>query len=77
MFVTNQNGVVKRMTGHGQHSGTAATVVPTQIRMAGMSSQTTSIQSLNMISYNAITANTLGGAFTAGTYVNVWARNDD
>jgi len=65
------------MTGHGLWGGTVPTAVPTQMRMAGLSSQTTSIQTLNMISYNGITGNTLGGAFSAGTYVNVWGRNDD
>lgn len=77
MFITNQNGVIKRMWGQGQHSGTAATTVPTQIQLAGLSSQTTLIQVINMVSYNAITGNVLGGAFTAGTFVNVWGRNDD
>lgn len=77
MYIDNQNGVVKRMTGHGQHSGTAPTVVPTQMRLAGMSSQTTLIQTLVMTSYNAITGNVLGGTLNAGTYVNVWGRNDD
>jgi hypothetical protein len=77
MYIDNQNGVLKRMTGHGQHSGTAPTVVPTQMRMAGMSSQTTLIQTLVMTSYNAITGNVLGGTFNAGTFVNVWGRNDD
>jgi hypothetical protein len=77
MFITNQNGVVKYMTGHGLWGGTAPTTAPTAMTMNGLSSQTTLIQTLNLVSYNAITVNTLGGAFSAGTYVNVWGRNDD
>jgi hypothetical protein len=77
IFIDNQSGGVKRATGHGLTGGTAPTTPPTQIRLAGMSSQTTLIQSLNMVSYNAITGNVLGGAFTAGTAITLWGRNDD
>ena len=77
MFIDNANGGIKRMTGHGITGGTAPTVVPTLMQMGGMSSQTTLIQSLNMVSYNAITGNVLGGAFTAGTAITLWGRNDD
>lgn len=77
IFIDNASGGVKRATGHGLTGGTAPTIPPTQIRLAGMSSQTTLIQSLNMVSYNAITGNVLGGAFTAGTNITLWGRNDD
>lgn len=77
MFIDNQNGGIKRMTGNGITGGTAPTVVPTLMQMGGMSSQTTLIQSINMVSYNAITGNVLGGAFTAGTNITLWGRNDD
>ena len=77
MFITNQSGVVKRMTGHGEWGGTAPITPPTALTMNGLSSQTTLIQTLNMISYNAITVNTLGATFNAGTFVNVWGRDDD
>jgi hypothetical protein len=77
IFIDNASGGVKRATGHGLTGGTAPTTAPTQIRLAGMSSQTTLIQSINMVSYNAITGNALGGAFTAGTNITLWGRNDD
>ena len=77
LFVENTRGVVKRATGHGQYGGTAPTVVPTQVRIEGMSSQTTLIQTLVMTSYTLATGNVIGGTMNAGTFVNVWGRNDD
>jgi hypothetical protein len=77
LFVENTSGVVKRATGHGQYGGTAPTVVPTQVRIEGMSSQTTLIQTLVMTSYTLATGNVIGGTMNAGTFVNVWGRNDD
>ena len=77
MFIDNLNGGIKRMRGHGITGGTAPTAVPTIMQMGGMSSQTTLIQVINMVSYSAITGNTLGGAFTAGTNITLWGRNND
>jgi len=77
MFIDNLNGGIKRMTGNGITGGTAPTAVPTLMQMGGMSSQTTLIQVINMVSYSAITGNTLGGAFTAGTNITLWGRNND
>jgi hypothetical protein len=77
LHVSNINGVLKRATGHGQYGGTAPTTVPTQVRIAGMSSQTTLIQTLVMTSYTLATGNVIGGTMNAGTFVNVWGRNDD
>lgn len=77
LYVCNKSGVVKRATGHGQYGGTAPTTVPTQVRIAGMSSQTTLIQTLVMTSYTLATGNVIGGTMNAGTFVNVWGRNDD
>jgi hypothetical protein len=77
MFIDNANGGIKRMTGHGITGGTAPTAVPTMMQMGGMSSQTTLIQVIRMVSYNAITGNVLGGAFNAGTTIILWGRNDD
>ena len=77
LHVSNISGVVKRATGHGQYGGTAPTTVPTQVRIEGMSSQTTLIQTLVMTSYTLATGNVIGGTMNAGTFVNVWGRNDD
>jgi hypothetical protein len=77
LHVSNISGVVKRATGHGQYGGTAPTTVPTQVRIEGMSSQTTLIQTLVMTSYTLATGNVIGGSMNAGTFVNVWGRNDD
>jgi hypothetical protein len=77
LFVENTSGVLKRATGHGQYGGTAPTTVPTQVRIEGMSSQTTLIQTLVMTSYTLATGNVIGGTMNAGTFVNVWGRNDD
>jgi hypothetical protein len=79
MFISNIASVVKRMTGHGQHSGTAATVVPTQMRMAGMMSDATnSIQQMELANYALITGTAISAlTFNAGTYFNVWGRNTD
>jgi hypothetical protein len=79
MWIDNQASVVKRMTGHGQHSGTAPTVVPTQMRMEGMWSDTTNlIQSVEMAVYAAVTGTTVAATtFAAGTFFNVWGRNNN
>ena len=77
LHVSNISGVVKRATGHGQYGGTAPTTVPTQVRIEGMSSQTTLIQTLVMTSYTLATGNVIGGTLNAGTFVNVWCRKDD
>ena len=77
LFVENTSGVVKRATGQGQYGGTAPTTVPTSVRIDGMSSQTTLIQTLVMTSYTLATGNVIGGTMNAGTFVNVWGRNDD
>jgi hypothetical protein len=79
MYVDNQAAVVKRMSGHGQHSGTAPTVVPTQMRMEGMFNDTTNlINKAELASYAAITGSAISAiTFNAGTFLNVWGRNDD
>lgn len=79
MYVQNTAGVVKRMTGHGQHSGTAPTVVPTQMRMAGMFNDATNlINKAELAVYDAITGAAISATtFNAGTFLNVWGRNDD
>lgn len=79
MYIMNVANQVKRMTGHGQHSGTAPTTVPIQMRMAGMYNNTTSlINSIGFVNYDNITATVVSPrTFNAGTYINVWGRNDD
>jgi hypothetical protein len=77
MFITNRAGQIKRMTGHGQHSGTAPTVVPTNILHNGLNSVTTQLDRLRLTSFSAITGNTVGSNLNAGTLFNVWGRNDD
>lgn len=79
MYVDNQAAVVKRMSGHGQHSGTAPTTVPTQMRMEGMFNDTTNlVNKAELAVYAAITGAAISATtFNAGTYLNVWGRNDD
>lgn len=79
MWIDNQTAIVKRMSGHGQHSGTAPTTVPTQMRMEGLWNNTSAlINSVEMAVYDTITATTVSTTtFAAGTYFNVWGRNDN
>lgn len=78
MFITNQAAQVKRMTGNGQYAGTAPTVVPTMIQHAGMYNNTaTLVQQMSFVSFATITTNVIGATFNAGTYFNVWGRNND
>lgn len=79
MFVDNVASVVKRMTGHGLHSGTAPTVVPTGMTFNGLFNDSTNlINKAELAVYAAITGATISATtFNAGTYLNVWGRNDD
>jgi len=78
MFITNQAAQVKRMVGSGQYAGTAPTVVPTMIQHAGMYNNTaTLVQQMSFVSFATITTNVIGATFNAGTYFNVWGRNND
>lgn len=79
MFVSNVATVVKRMTGHGLHSGTAPTTVPTAMKMDGLFNDTTNlINKAELAVYAAITGTAISSTtFNAGTYLNVWGRNDD
>ena len=78
MFINNQATFVKRMIGNGQYAGTAPTTVPTMIQHAGMyNNSATSIQQMSFVSFATITTNVIGAAFNAGTYFNVWGRNND
>lgn len=78
MFIDNQQAVVKRMVGHGMYAGTAPSVVPTQIQMAGMFNDTTNlINKIEMACYDTITTTTVSAnTFNAGTYFNVYGRNN-
>lgn len=79
MWVDNVATVVKRMSGHGQHSGTAPTTVPTQMRMEGLFNDTSNlINQAELAVYDAITGATISTTtFNAGTFLNVWGRNDN
>jgi hypothetical protein len=79
MYVKNVAGAVKRMWGQGNHAGTAATVVPLQMQFAGlMSDATNAINKAELAVYDAITGATISTrTLNAGTYLNVWGRNDD
>lgn len=79
MFVKNVAGEVKRMTGHGNHAGTAPTTVPTMMRMDGLFNDTTNlINKARLTVYDVLTGATVSSrTFNAGTYINVWGRNDD
>lgn len=79
MFVKNVASAVKLMTGHGQHSGTPPTVVPTGMLMNGSFNDTTNlINKVELAVYAAITGTAISAiTFNAGTFVNVWGRNND
>lgn len=79
MKVKNVAAEVKSMTGIGNHSGTAATVVPIAMKMDGLMSDATNlINKAEMAVYAAITGAAISAqTFNAGTYLAVWGRNDD
>lgn len=80
MFITNQATKVKRMSGHGNWGGTAPTAVPTTVVHDGLyNNVTNSIQQICMANYLTAVATTVSTTITltAGTFVNVWGRNDD
>lgn len=79
MFVKNVAAAVKLMTGHGQHSGTAPTVVPIGMTMNGMFNDTTNlINKAELAVYAAITGAAISATtFNSGTFLNVWGRNND
>jgi hypothetical protein len=77
MFVHNIAADVKRMTGHGQYAGTAATVAPTLIEHAGNFTDATNlINKAELAVYDALTGTTISTTtFNSGTFLNVWGRN--
>lgn len=79
MFVKNVAAEIKTMVGNGNSAGTAATVVPRSMRMAGLFNDATNpINKAELAVYDTITATTVSATtFTAGTYLNVWGRNDN
>lgn len=79
MWVQNTASVVKRMSGHGQHAGTAPTVPPTQMRMEGLYNNTsTVINQAELAVYDAITGAAISTrTFNSGTFLNCWGRNAD
>jgi hypothetical protein len=79
IFVKNDPAAVKSMTGFGNNAGTAATAVPKAMLFDGLFSDTTnSIQQAELASYAAITGATIGTrTFNAGTYLNVWGKNNN
>jgi hypothetical protein len=79
MFVKNVAAEIKTMVGNGNSAGTAATVVPKSMRMAGLFSDATNlINKAELAVYDTITATTISTAtFNAGTYLNAWGRNDN
>jgi hypothetical protein len=79
MYVQNVAASVKNMHGEGGYGGTAATVVPTQMKFAGLMSDATNlINKAELAVYAAITGATISSTtFNAGTWLNVWGRNDD
>lgn len=79
MYVKNIAAAIKRMTGTGNHSGTAPTTVPTSMLMNGLFNDTTNlIQKAELCVYDTITATTVSATtMNAGTYLNVWGRNAD
>lgn len=78
MFVKNVAGQVKRMWGHGNHAGTAATAVPLQMLFGGlMSDATNAINKAELAVYAAITGAAISAiTFTSAT-LNVWGRHAD
>lgn len=78
MFVKNVAGQVKRMWGHGNHAGTAATAVPLQMLFGGlMSDATNAINKAELAVYAAITGAVISAiTFTSAT-LNVWGRHAD
>lgn len=79
MWITNQTAKVKRMNGVGQHAGTAPTVAPLTMQWAGMWNNTSAlINSASLVVYDTLTATTVSArTFNAGTFLNVWGRNND
>lgn len=79
MRVQNVAASIKRMEGAGQYAGTAATTAPSGIVLWGNFNDTTNL--INKAELAVYTDNTTtvvsGVTFNAGTYINVWGRNDD
>lgn len=60
--------------------GTAPSVMPTTVIHDGLyNNVTNSIQQICMVNYTTAVINTVsvGSQLVAGTFVNVWGRNDD
>lgn len=79
VFVNNQASFVKRMEYHGASGGTAPTVAPNNNMATGLFNDTTnSVQKAELAVYNSITGATISTTtFNAGTYLNVWGRNNN
>jgi hypothetical protein len=79
MFVKNVATDIKTMTGQGNYGGTAPTVVPTSIIYNGLfNDSTNSIQQAELGVYSALTSTTISTTtMNAGSYLNVWGRNDN
>lgn len=79
MRIQNVASLIKRMEGSGQYAGTAATTAPTMLQMSGNFNDTTNlINKAELAVYDTLAATTISGnTFNAGTYINVWGRNDN
>ena len=81
MFINNQMAFAKSMRGIGMHDALlpVASAVPTQMSFAGTYVNVAAlIQSAKLVNYDAITGNVVSAkTFNAGTYLNVWGKNND
>lgn len=78
-YVLNIAGTVKYMRGDGCYGGTAATTAPTYIMHGGLFNDTTNlINKAELAVYDDLLAVAVSTkTFNAGTYLNVWGRNND
>lgn len=72
LFVVNNvtGASVRDGFGEGMHGG-SATAVPTGMSMSGFKASIAQIDRVRLTSFSAITGNTVGSNFNAGTYVRV------
>jgi len=79
MYVKNVANQVKSMTGFGNNAGTAPTTAPICAILEGLFNDTTnSIQRAELATYTTITGTSVGTrTMNAGTYLNVWGKNDN
>lgn len=78
-WVKNVAGEIKSMVGQGNYAGTAPTTTPSHVTSSGLFNDSTNlIQQAELAVYADNTTSAVASTtMNAGTYINVWGRNNN